>query len=225
MCQGQFKIPFRKEPDTTQSTFYAPSWILSSRYEISNFVSNLHWLSWSSPSIFQANAHFFGPRSPLHRLLGTFDVTGLESFRDPTRKISTPRLICLLCILAIFLEYAQSPLQLEGELQGLKIRLRRHGFDRFGSPLVLCWLLLSKEESLALHPRSWAVVRLINVIKTWDVSKQHNLTTLLHGYLLGDQTTEAHEQLYYRVMESIREDMATLNEEEMFPLIVEGAST
>lgn len=141
------------------------------------------------------------------------------------RKISIPRLICLLWILAIFLEYAQSPLQLEGELQDLKIRLRRHGFDRFGSPMMLCWLLLRKEESLELHPRSWAVVRLMNVIKMWDVSKQHNLGTLLHGYLLGGQTTEAHQQLYYRVMEGIREDMATLNEEEMFPLTVEGAST
>ena len=119
----------------------------------------------------------------------------------------------LLWILAIFLEYAQSPLQLAGELQDLKIRLRRHGLDRFGSPLMLCWLLLRKEESLELHPRSWAVVRLINVIKIWDVSKQHNLTTLLHGYLLGNQTTEAHQQQYYCVMEGIMEDLATLTGE------------
>jgi hypothetical protein len=213
MCQGQFKIPFRREPDTTQSTFYAPSWILSSHYEISNFVSNLHWLSWSSPSIFQANAHFFGPRSPLHRLLGTFDVTGLESFRDPTHKISTPRLICLLWILAIFLEYTQSPLQLTEELQDLEIRLRRHGLDRLGSPRMLCWLLLRKEESWELHPRSCTVVRLINVIKIWDVSKQHDLTTLLHGYLLGNQTTDAHLQQYSCVMEGIMEDLATLTGE------------
>jgi hypothetical protein len=123
--------------------------------------------------------------------------------------IHIPRLTCSLWMLAIFLEYAQSPLQIARELQDMKIRLRRHGLDRFGTPRMLCWLLLRKEESLELHPRSWAVVRLINVIKMWDVSKQHNLTTLLHGYLLGNQITEAHQQLFYGVMEGIMEDFAT----------------
>jgi hypothetical protein len=79
--------------------------------------------------------------------------------------------------------------------------------------MVLCWLLLRKDESLELHPRSWAVVRLTNVIKIWDVSKQHNLTTLLHGYLLGKQSTEAHQQQHYCVMEGIMEDLATLTGE------------
>jgi hypothetical protein len=53
-------------------------------------------------------------------------------------------------------------------------------------------------------------VRLINIIKVWDVSKQHNLTTLLYGYLLGNQTAEAYQQQYHRVMEGILEDLATL---------------
>jgi hypothetical protein len=162
------------------------------------------------PSIFQINAHFFSPQSPLHHLLRISDFTSPEAFRDPTAKISISSLACLLWILAIFLEDAQSPLQLAGELQDLEKRLRRHGLNRFGSPLTLCWLLLRKEESSELHPRSWTVVRLINVIKTWDVSKQYNLTTLLYGYLLGNQITEAHQQQYYCVIEGIIEELATL---------------
>jgi hypothetical protein len=74
-------------------------------------------------------------------------------------------------------------------------------------------LLLKKEESLELHPRSWAVVRLMNVIKNWEVSKQHDLTRLLRGYLSDNQTIEAHQQQYYDIMEGIREDLATLNGE------------
>jgi hypothetical protein len=116
-------------------------------------------------------------------------------------------LACLLWILVMFLEYAQSPLQLAGELQDLNIRLQRHGLDRLGSPMMLCWLLLGKGESMELHPRSWVVVRLINHIKGWDVSKKHNLTTLLHGYLLGNQTTEELQQQYHCVMEGILEEL------------------
>jgi hypothetical protein len=205
LSQGQFKIPFRREPHTTQSPFNAPSWILSSCDELSDFLSNLHWLSWSNPSIFQANAHFFGPQTPLDHLLGISDFASPEAFLDPTKIIYNSTIACLLWILAIFLEYAQSPLQLAGELQDLNIRLQRHGLDRLGSPMMLCWLLLGKRESLELHPRSWAVVRLVNVIKMWDVSKKHNLTTLLHGYLLGNQTTEALQQQYHCVMEGIME--------------------
>jgi hypothetical protein len=121
--------------------------------------------------------------------------------------------MCLLWVLMIFLDCAQSPLQLGGELQDLEVRLRRYRLDRSGSPMMLCWLLLRKEESLELHPRSWAVIRLINVIKIWDVSKQHDLTTLLHGYLLGNQTTGAHLQQYCCVMEGIMEDLANLTGE------------
>jgi hypothetical protein len=174
----------------------------------SHFEGNTTLLSWSSPYIFQSNAHFFGPRSPLHCLLGIFAVTSPKCIRDPTKLITISRLTCLLWILSIFLEYARSPLQLVGELQDLQVRLQRHGLDRFGSPMMLCWLLLRKEESLEPHPRSWAVVRFINVIKIWDVSKQHDLTTLLHGYLLGNQTTDAHLQQYSCVMEGIMEDLA-----------------
>ena len=79
--------------------------------------------------------------------------------------------------------------------------------------MMLLWLLLGKEETFELHPRSWIVVRLINVIKIWDDSKQHNLTTLLYGYLFGNPTTEAHQQQYYCVMEGIKEDLATLTGE------------
>jgi hypothetical protein len=116
--------------------------------------------------------------------------------------------MCLLWVLTLFLEYAQSaPSQLTAELQDLEGRLRRQCLDRFGSPMMLCWLLLRKEESVELHPRSWAVVRYINVIKTWDVLKQQNLTTLLQSYLLGKKATEAQ---YHRVMKSIMQDMAIL---------------
>lgn len=69
--------------------------------------------------------------------------------------------------------------------------------------MMLCWLLLGKGESFELHPRSWAVVRLINVVKIWDISKQHHLTKTLYGYLLGKETTKAHQQQYYYVMEGI----------------------
>jgi hypothetical protein len=196
LCQGQFKIQFRKEPCT------ASSWILSSYNEISDFLSSLHWLSsWSSPSIFQVDAHFL---SPLYPLLGISDLSSPEGFREPTRIIPISSLACLIWILSIFLDHAQSPLQLERELQDLKTR---HGL---GSPMMLCWLLLGKGESFELHPRSWAVVRLINIIKMWDISKQQNLMTLLHGYLLGNQTTEARQQQYDSVIEGIMEDLATL---------------
>jgi hypothetical protein len=213
LCQEHFKILFQREPDTTQSTLYVPARILSSHYELLELLSNLHRLSCSSPSIFQVNAHLLGPQSALHRLLGIFDITGPNFFRNPTKTISSSRLTCLLWILTIFLEYAQSPIHLAGELQDLKIRLQHHGLDRFGSPMMLCWVLLRKEESLELHPRSWAVVRLINVIKLWDVSKQHNLTTLLHGYLLDNQTTKAHKEQYYCVIEGIMEELAILTRE------------
>jgi hypothetical protein len=66
ICQGQFKILFRREPDTTQSTLHIPLRILPAYFEISDFLSNLHWLACSCPSIFQVNAHFFGPQSPLY---------------------------------------------------------------------------------------------------------------------------------------------------------------
>jgi hypothetical protein len=212
-CQGQFKIRFQREPDTTQSTLYGPSPILSSHYELSDFVSNLHRLSYLNPSIFRVNDHFFGPLSPLHRLLGTFSINGLESFREPTNAVAILRLTCLIWILMIFLQYAQSPLNLALELQDLNIRLRRHGLDRFGSPMTLCWLLLREEESFKLHPRSWAVVRLINIIKMWEVSRQYNLTALLCGYLLYNQTTAAHQQLRYYIMEGIVKDLDSLTGE------------
>jgi hypothetical protein len=213
VCQGQFKIPFRREPDTIQSMLYTGSWLSTSYYEISGYLSNLHWLSCSKPCIFQANAHFFGPRSLLYRLLGTSDVTGIEPFPNPTRMISLTRLMCLLWILTIYLEYAHSPVQLTGELQDLYLRLRHRGINQSVSHLLLCWLLLRKEESLELHSRSWAVVRFMNVIKTWDVSIQHNLTALLLGYLLGNQTAEALQQKYDFVMEGILEDLALTEEE------------
>jgi hypothetical protein len=79
--------------------------------------------------------------------------------------------------------------------------------------MMLLWLLLGKEESFELHPRSWVVVRLINIIKKWDVSKQHNLTTLLHGYLFGNPTTESHQQQYRSVMDGTMEDLITLTGE------------
>jgi hypothetical protein len=213
ICQGHLNIPFRREPGPKKSTSNATSLILFSYCELSNFLSKLHRLSCSSPSVFQTNAHFFDSQSPLHRLLGFFDDTGLEAFRDPTKWLSITRLACLLWILTIFLDYSRSPLQLAGELQDLKIRLQRHRLDRFGLPMMLCMLLLKKEESLELHPRSWAVVRLMNVIKNWEVSKQHDLTRLLRGYLSDNQTIEAHQQQYYDIMEGIREDLATLNGE------------
>jgi hypothetical protein len=125
--------------------------------------------------------------------------------------ISIPRLMCLIWVLSLFLEYAQSaPLYLAAELQDLEGRLRRQRLDRFGSPMMLCWLLLRKEESVELHPRSWAVVRHINVIKTWDMSKRQNLTTLLQSYLLGKKATETQRQQYHLVMKGVMQDMATL---------------
>jgi len=133
--------------------------------------------------------------------------------RDPTRIVFHTRLMSLLWILAIFVEYTQSPLQLTEDLQDLQIRLQRHGLDRFGSPMMLCWMLLRKEKSLELHPRSWAIVRFINVIKTWDVSRQRNLMTLLLGYLLGNLASEDHQQQHNCVMEGIAEDLATLTKE------------
>lgn len=210
LCQGQFKIPFRREPDTIQSMTYAPSSILSSHYELSDFLSNLHALSCSIPSIFQAYSWIFRHRSLLHRFFGTLNLTGLEAFRNPVKVISILRLVCLLWILRIFLEHAQSPLELVGELQYLQIRLSRHGLDRFGSPMILCWLLLREEDILELHPRSWVVVRLINIIKVWNVSRQHKLTTLLYGYLLCDEASEAQQQQHYSVMKEIMDDLTTL---------------
>jgi hypothetical protein len=189
---------------------HAPSSILSSHYELSDFLANLHSLSCSSPSIFQANAYLFGPQSRLHRFFGTLNLTGLEAFRYPVKVISILRLFCLLWILRIFLEHAQSPLELVGELQYLQIRLSRHGLDRFGSPMMLCWLLLREEEILELHPRSWAVVRLLNIIKVWNISRQHKLTTLLYGYLLCDEANEAQQQQHYSFMKDIMEDLTTL---------------
>lgn len=119
--------------------------------------------------------------------------------------------MCLLWILVLFLEYAQSaPSELAAELQNLEGRLWRQHLDRFGSPIMLCWLLLRKEESVELHPRSWAVVKHINIIKTWDVSRQQNLTTLLQGYLLGKRVSEAQRQQYHGVMKGVMQDMAAL---------------
>jgi hypothetical protein len=159
------------------------------------------------------HAHFFDPQSLYHRFWGAFGATGVEHFRDSTEIAFVPLLMCLIWILTIFLEYALSPGELEGELQRLKIRLQRHGLDRSGSTLMLSWVLLRKEESLELHPRSWVVVRFINVIKTWDVSRQRNLTALLLGYLRGNLASEPHQQQYKCVIKDIMEDLATLAEE------------
>ena len=97
-----------------------------------------------------------------------------------------------------------------GQLQDLVIRLQRRGLDRFGSLLRLWWLLLKKEESLELHPRSWGAVRLLNVIKVWDDSRQDNLAILLCNYLFANSTAEAHQQQHNLVMGAIVEDLATL---------------
>ena len=54
-------------------------------------------------------------------------------------------------------------------------------------------------------------MRLINVIKIWDHSRLYDLMTLLQGYLLGNPTTEAHQQLHSRVVEGINAHIATLS--------------
>ncbi|OCT47840.1 hypothetical protein CLCR_03413 [Cladophialophora carrionii] len=232
--RGHFKLPFRSDRNdrnsvtvtvtvnsyptsgtpAAQPTPPLSGGLLSSYHETWHFLSDLHWLSRSSPSLFQSQSPFFEVQSPLHRLVfGTIDLARLQAFRDPTRKnlVSIPRVFCVLWILSIFLEHARSAVEIAAELQRLEERLRRHLLDRSGSPMMLCWFLLRDEKSSQLHRRSWAVVRHVNLIKMWDVDKQRNLTALLHGYLVFDETTaEAQHQLYHSVMEGIMEDMANL---------------
>ncbi|KAJ9611185.1 hypothetical protein H2200_004368 [Cladophialophora chaetospira] len=214
--RGQFGIPFRKEVNTSEATAAAPSLPLSSYHETWHFLSDLHWLTRSSPDLFQAQIPYFSVESPLHRLVfGTIDLASLKAFRDPTREhlVSMPRIFCLLWVLSIFLEHAQSPGHVAAELQDLQRRIRLGHLETCGSPMMLCWLLLRKEEPIAVHPRSWAIVRHINLIKMWDLRQQRGLTTLLVGYLLIDQTAEAQMRQYNAVMEGVMEDMAGLNAE------------
>src|SRR5262249_37914874 len=131
LSPGRVKIPFRRESNATQSTIYTTSSILSSHYEIVDFLSNLQWLYYSNFSIFQENTRLFDSRSLFYRFLSTFDASGVEVFRDSTRLTFIPILMCLIWILTIFLEYSQSPEQLSGELQALTLRLQRHRLDRF----------------------------------------------------------------------------------------------
>ncbi|KIW69241.1 hypothetical protein PV04_05128 [Phialophora macrospora] len=218
--RGQFKVPFRRDRETTPRSTPASTWLPSSYQETWHFLSDLHWLWRSSPSLFQTqSASFFAPQSPLHRLVfGTIDLASLQAFRDPTRKnlVSIPRVFCVLWVLSIFLEHAGSAVQIAAELQDVEDRLRRHGLDRSRSPMMLCWVLLRENEqssSSHVHPRSWAVVRHVNLIKMWDVDKQRDLTALLHGYLLVDRTAEAQQRLYHSVMEGLMGDMESLTED------------
>ena len=190
----------------------ATSKIPSLRHEIWHFLSDLYWLSQSTPPIFSRYSHFFESQSPLHRLVfGTADLASLETFPDDMKKdmFSLPCLMCLLWVLSIFVEHAYSPPQLFGELQELQERLRRQKLDRRGSPLLLFWALLKKEDSGELHPRSWATVRFLSVIKVWSGEKQQALATLLHGYLLSCEPAEAQRRRYYLVMEGLMEEPGT----------------
>jgi hypothetical protein len=215
LCRGHFKTPFRKGRDTPSAKPGIPSRALSLQRETWHFLSDLYWLSRASPSIFQKQSRFFEPESPLYRLaFGTTDLASLTAFPDPTKKTITsmPGLTCLLWVLAIFLDHAQSPDQLADELQQLQDRLKRHQLDRFGSPMMLCWMLLKKEESGDVHPRSWVVVRHISVIKKWDADKQSDLSTLLNGFLLGNEPAEAQQRRYHSIMESIMKSEESLSE-------------
>lgn len=213
--RGQLDMPFQKQDETFGTSPVGTSWMASPHKETWHFLSDLHWLSCSNPSIFEDQMMFFQPGSPLRRLLFPIvDPASLTAFPDQTKHniLSMPRLMCLFWILAIFMEHAQWPLKLAGELQDLQHRLIRHGLDRSGSPMMLCWVLLRDDDSGGLHPRSWAIVRYISVIKPWDGDKQQNLTRLLHGYLLRDNTTEAQQRQYYGVMENMMTEVRTLGE-------------
>jgi hypothetical protein len=123
--------------------------------------------------------------------MGMFDEADRDYVRNPSRQISFCRLASLLWILAIFLEYGHSPVTLKAELQRLQMRLLKHGLDRSGSTVMLCELLLKKEEYLEVHHRSYPVVRIMNVVKAWNIRQQGDLARLLYGYLANFYSPDA----------------------------------
>jgi hypothetical protein len=181
-----------------------------------DLLSNLKWHTWSNPSLFQSHMHLFGPSSPLYHLLRIPDILGLDPIRDPAKVLALARLMCLLWLVSLFVAHARNPTALALYLDALLAQLSPYGLDgstssshsSTGSPMMLCWLLLKRDETLELHEISWSVVRHVNVVKAWNPRVQHALAALLYGYLAGEAETDAHQRRHDLLIEGVLRDMA-----------------
>ena len=85
------------------------------------------------------------------------------------------------------------------ELIRAQTRLVDHHLDEEGSLEKTWQLIMTQQEApqLQLHPRTWSVVEIVNVVKHVNVATMDALSRLLLGYLLPETCVPSNEEFKY----------------------------
>jgi hypothetical protein len=174
-------------------------------------LQDLHTLALSG--VFTVYAKFFRKDGPIYHLLGVEEGKIHDFMKAPDLFASVCRLACLFCLCGIVREYASNLVRLSSELDKLKLRLENYelAYGQCTSTVMLSEFLMIQEDRMEVHDRWWPVVRIMNVVKTWNVVRQTDLSRCLYGYLSDDHTKEEEQEDYERILGQIKRDIEVLH--------------
>ncbi|KAK5233075.1 hypothetical protein LTR47_005939 [Exophiala xenobiotica] len=135
--------------------------------------------------------------------------------KTPLRRLmrSTALVSILLLIFDILLggsdKGVQGPKERRVQMMQAQDRLREHNIDQEGSPQQAWQVLMTQAETpnLQLHPRSWSVVGMVNVIKHLSMSTMGSLSQLLLEWLLPETCEHAEGFRYERILLKIHYEL------------------
>ncbi|EXJ69485.1 uncharacterized protein A1O5_07521 [Cladophialophora psammophila CBS 110553] len=194
-------VPAVSSPGALQTgtdVYYRPARLFDTLSKIQRHMSLPH----SQANILHETS--FSPLKTLLRRLNAMrhalnqQPTPINRLRKSASLVST-----LLFIFDVFLEGPDSAhrevCDPQDQLIAVQRRLVDHGIDKEGSLEKVWQVLMTQQEApqLQLHPRTWPIVEMVNVIKHLNISTVDALSQLLLGYLLPETCDNAVEDFRY----------------------------